>query len=182
MTKNAAAKTPPTVFPDGNVSTSERPTALITIGSSTYTARAPKYQVWWDVVRMLEDNRLATEATDTLASGTDGLSPAELRELSERLNLAGEFGEFQHALIYGQPLGQGRFRGGFLRRSLRPDDWNKIITEVDNDDSDLDLPDLYTASMTLQKEFEAWFLERSRTMGLPDPAIATAKPKPPQRR
>lgn len=173
MTRTASRSA--TTFRSDAVIVPERPTTTITLGTGTYTARAPKYQVWWDVVDMLDRSQLASEAARRLTEEADKLGPAEQRELLEQVAVLDNFGHMQRAIIYGVQDETGRIKGGFLRRCLHAEDWQKIAAEVDDDDSDLDLPDLYNAAITLRETFDAWFQARSETMGLP---TAQADPKP----
>lgn len=156
---------------------SARPTTTITIGSGTYTARAPKYQVWLDVVEMLDENDTGNEAMRRLSEEADTLTPAEQRELMEQANAVATFGQLHLAIIYGVQEPTGRRKGGFLRRCLRPEDFDKITAELDDDDSELDVPDLYAAAMTLRETFDGWFQARSETMGMPVPKPPAAKTK-----
>lgn len=154
-----------------------RPTSEITIGSRTYPVRGPKYQVWWDVARMLEANNLAGQAAQRLAEEGDQLSEAEQRELAEQIDAMPAFGALEEAIIYGHEDENGRVHGGFLRRCMSVENWAQLLDDVDDDESDVDLPDLYHAARVLREEFQDWFDRRSQTMGLPTTNSATAKAK-----
>lgn len=161
----------------------ERPWTTITIGSTLYDARAPKYQVWWDVLKLLEDNEMQSEAARKLREEADQLTIEEQVELAKHADLSTGFGKMEAAVIYGQLDATGRLTGGFLRRCLKPEDWDKLMAELDDDQSDLDLPDLYTAAMSLRETFDGWFQQRSATMGMPTPEPKTvARKKAPARK
>lgn len=176
VTKTTTAPRSVTGLHSEDTTTPQRPTTPIAIGTRTYTARAPKYQVWWDVAKMLEANDLAGLAAQRLAEDGENLSPAEQRELLEQLDAMPAFGGLEEAIIYGRDTGEGRFVGGFLRRCLSREDWGKVLTDLDDDDSDVDLPDLYQAATQLQAIFMPWFEARSQTMNLPTPQTLAQKP------
>lgn len=152
----------------------DRPTSKITIGPHTYPVRAPKYQVWWDVARMLESNALAGEAMRQLTDPSLQLTEQQQAELAAQIDLMPSFGGLEEAIIYGAEDDTGRVHGGFLRRCMNAADWKQLLAAVDDDDSEVDLPDLYHAARVLQEEFQPWFEMRSETMGLPTPKTATA--------
>ena len=145
-----------------------RPTASIAIGSRTYTVRAPKYQVWWEAVHEIDKHEKAIVAAERLRAEGDSLSPEEADALAREADLTALFGQMAVALVYGIEDG-GRLRGGFLRRALQEEAWLQVMAELDDEDSDLDLPDLLVAARTVQQEFMPWFLGRSEVMGLPVP-------------
>lgn len=155
-----------------------RPTAEIPIGSRTYHARAPKYQVWWDVARMLEASQIGSEAMQRLREEADTLTEEQTAELLAQIEVTATMGGLEEAIVYGREDGDGRVTGGFLRRCLGKDDWQQILAERDDDDSDLDLPDLVHAAIELRRTFQDWFDARSDTMGLPTPKIDEVLPKP----
>lgn len=159
-----------------------RPTSEITIGSHTYSVRAPKYQVWWDVARMLEGNALAGEAMRQLTDPSLQLTEEQQAELAAQIDMMPSFGGLEEAIIYGAQDETGRVHGGFLRRCMNAADWQQLLADVDDDESDVDLPDLYQAARVLQEEFQPWFEMRSETMGLPTPKTATAAKKATTRR
>ena len=154
-----------------------RPTGKITIGGRTYEVRAPKFQVWWDTVRMLEGNELGGAAVERLAAEAEKLSPAEQRELLEQASYMASFEAMQVAVIYGieDPV-TGRVRGGFLRQCMTKDDWRVLADDIDDSESEVDLPDLYQAALTVQQLFQPWFTARADGMGLPAPQ-PTANPR-----
>lgn len=163
-----------TKIKSGDTPVLDRPTSKITIGSRTYSVRAPKYQVWWDVARMLEANELAGEAVRQLADESLQLTPEQQAELVAQIDMMPAFGGMEEAIIYGRVDETGRVQGGFLRRCMNPQDWQQLLADRDDDESDVDLPDLYHAARVLQEEFQPWFEMRSATMGLPTPSTATA--------
>jgi hypothetical protein len=182
VTKSTTAPRSVTSLHSEDTVVAQRPTTPIAIGARTYTAKAPKYQVWWDVARLLEANDLAGEAVRRLAEEGDNLSLAEQRDLLEQIDAMPAFGGLEEAIIYGRSTEDGRFIGGFLRRCLSPDDWARVIADLDDDDSDVDLPDLYQAATELQSAFQGWFEARSQTMNLPTPKTTTTSPKTSTRR
>jgi hypothetical protein len=145
---------------------SDRPTTEVRIGSRVYTARAPKFQVWWDVLSQIEGGEAAYEAARRLSEEADSLEPAEQRALVEQAKIASAFDNAAQAVIYGVEDDYGRVRGGFLRRSLRPEDWAAVMAECADDDSDLDLPELFEVAFGLREAFDPWFQERSASMGM----------------
>lgn len=170
VTRSTTAARSATTIHSEDTIVPDRPTTTIAIGSRTYEARAPKYQVWWDVLRQLESNDLAGAAAQRLADEGDSLSLAEQRELIEQINLAPAFGGMEAAIIHGEPTEiPGRYKGGFLRRCVSAEDWEHIQDELNDDASDLDLPDLYYAAKQLQEQFQSWFEARSETMGMVPP-------------
>lgn len=177
MTRTAT-RNPSKIHTD-EVRISDRPTTEVRIGSRVYTARAPKFQVWWDVLNQIEGSEAAYEAARRLTEEGDTLDPAEQRMLVEQARIASAFDNAAQAVIYGVEDGLGRIRGGFLRRSLRPEDWAEVMAECADDESDLDLPELFEVAFGLRETFDPWFQERSASMGMgvPDaPVRPTRKP------
>jgi hypothetical protein len=147
-----------------------RPTGKITIGGRTYEVRAPKFQVWWDTVRMLEGNELGGAAVERLAEEAEKLTPAEQRELLEQAAYMASFESMQVAVIYGiEDRATGHVRGGFLRQCMTRADWRVLADDIDDPESEVDLPDLYQAALTVQQLFAPWFTARADSMGLPAP-------------
>lgn len=146
----------------------DRPWTTIQIGNKIYDARAPKFNVWWDVARMVEQSQLGGDAARALDEGGSTLTDDERQLLLDESVMLG-FGQLHIAIIYGAEDETGRVRGGFLRRCLRAEDWADLMMLIDDDDADVDLPDLYAAALSLQKTFGPWFEKRAATMGLPIP-------------
>lgn len=170
-----------TQFSTADVEVAERPTTTIKIGSKTYTARAPKFIVYRETVRLLSAVDLVRDLAD-VADRTDD-EQAQLEALSGEL---ADQDKLEEAIIYGQPViengQQVGLRGGWLRRSLTSDDWAAILAELHDDDSDLDIEHLYTAARHLQEAFGPWFENREAAIGLPStkaapPARSSAKPR-----
>lgn len=165
-----------TSFDSDMVDVPSRPTTTITIGDHAYPARAPKMQVWMNTAFLLERLEKAREAQDRLDSG-DPIPVAERKELQAELSLAPSPQEFHEAMIDGRAE-NGRILGGFLRRCLSAEDYAKLAADLDDEDSELDLPDLYQAAFELLSEFEPWFVQRAETMNLASPKSSrTAKAK-----
>lgn len=166
-------------FASSSTTVPARPTTEITLAGRTYTARAPKYQVWWDVARMLDATNLGSDAMRRLTEEADSLTEEEIASLAAEVEVMATMGGLEEAIVYGRPDPDDpkRFTGGFLRRALRRDDWTTILAEVDDDDSDLDLPELVHAAVELRRTFQPWFDARSETMGLPVPKVDEVGPK-----
>lgn len=161
----------------------DRPWTTIQIGDKIYDARAPKFSVWWDVARMVEQSQSGSEDIRRLEEGEGSLTAEQRQALLDETVMA-NFGQLHIAVIYGAEDDTGHLRGGFLRRCLYKQDWAELMAQIDDDDSDVDLPDLYAAALSLQKTFEPWFTQRAASMGLPVPDQETkaksGKAKPPR--
>lgn len=173
--KTAPKPASATTFSTADVDVPQRPTTTITIGTRTYTARAPKMHVWMDTGFMLERIDKAAQAAERL-EGTEVVPMAERRELQQAIDRSPEPMEI-HAVLIDGVVEDGRLQGGFLRRCLGPEAYVQLAAELDDDDSDLDMPDLYQAAFSLYKEFEPWCVQRAETMG-----VSAPKAKPGRKR
>lgn len=154
---------------------SGRPTTTITIGSRSYTARAPKMQTWMTTAFLLETIDKAREAQERLDSGE--LIPAmERKDLLAEVESAASPQDLHAALIDGR-VEHGRVHGGFLRRCLSEADYAQLAADLDDEESELDLPDLYQAAFALLAEFEPWFVQRTELMSMAAPKPSHTKAK-----
>lgn len=166
--KTAKADAAPTAFHSEDVgSTGQRPTGEITIGSNTFTARAPKMPLWMDSGFLYQRIDDAERAQERLNKDVI-LIAAERRRLEQQIQAAPSAQEIHQTLIDGYE-DDARMRGGFLRVALGPEQYRQLVAELDDPDSDLDLPDVYEAALTLYHEFEPWFIGRAKVMGVAAP-------------
>lgn len=169
------AKTEPksvTAFSTGDVDVPKRPTTTITIGSGTYDVRAPKMSIWMDTGFMLERIDKGQAARERLEN--EAVPLVEQRDLQQLVDRTPEPEEI-HALLIDGRIENGRITGGFLRRCLGPDGYARVANELDDDDTELDMPDLYQAAFELYQEFEPWCVARAETMGLVAPKASPGR-------
>lgn len=169
MTK-AAAKTAPkgaAEFKTEDTVVPTRPTTTVTIGVRTYHARAPKMNVWMATGFLLERIDKAHSAQERLNSG-DLIGTADRRVLEEAAATLPALEEIHELLIEGRSQ-EGRINGGFLRRCLSVEDYRTLVADLEDDESDTDIPDVYDAAFGLYREFESWFAQRAENMGLSIP-------------
>lgn len=128
---------------------------------------------WMAMGFLLERIDRAAQAQARLDSG-DLIAAPERRELEQLIADAPDVQEVHELVIDGR-YDAGRLHGGFLRRCLAPEDYERLVVELDDEDSDLDIPELYESAFALFQEFETWGVQRAQAMGL-----AVPKPKPKQ--
>jgi hypothetical protein len=161
-------------FRTSSVKTSERPTTQITIGSRTYTARAPKTDVWREVTKMLA-------VIESLDEPTTGLTEDQLRERAALMKDLQDLDKLERALVTGEKLyddeGNVYLQGGFVRRCLAKEDWQLVLAEWRDDECDLSGEDLYVVANELQAAFDDWFNGREAPIGLPKAVKPKAKPR-----
>lgn len=132
----------------------ERRTVPITIGSRKYTARAPKLKVWLDMATLMEEQQAHEPANRQERRALGGAAPDSAEGIDRvRLNLV---------LM------------ALLRGSLTKADSAAVDRELDDPESDLDVPDLWVASMELVREFAPDLAARAKAMGLKVPAAIAA--------
>lgn len=149
-----------------------RPTTTITIAGRSYTARAPKVTVWFDALRMVEAQQIGHKALARLEAERETLSDAEQQELLEAANVSPSMDQLQAALISGSvDFASGRLKGGLLRRSLSAEEYAELEALLDDDDSDVDITDLYDGATQIREAFTQWFEERCSGMGLGVPKV-----------
>lgn len=144
-----------------------RPTTTIEIGGRTYNARAPKMKIWMDTGFMLERLDKGDAAQKRLESG-EPIGITERRELEKAASAMPEPEEIHELLIDGR-LADARLHGGFLRRCLPAEDYARLAADLDDEESELDIPDLYDAAFGLYSEFEVWFTQRAEMIGMMAP-------------
>lgn len=150
-----------------------RPTSPITIGSQTYTARAPKIDVWREVTTLLSKVDYARELADV---AEEDITPEQQGKLLDIHQDLGEIGKMEEAIIVGRELRDSEtgellgLEGGFLRRCLTKADWRALYREWKDDDSVIDLETMFIAAKTLATEFSPYFEQRHDAIELPLPA------------
>jgi hypothetical protein len=168
-----------TVIDTSDVVVETRPTAKIKIGSGTYVVTAPKMDVWRDTTKLLA---FADRSQELRAA--DNLSEEELAELETVKVVVGELDRMVSAIITGQngidEDGEMVLRGGFLRRCLSHEDWQKVKQEWNDHNSGVDADYLLRIARKIQEQFSPWFEERGAALGLPEVDVpAPAKRKTP---
>jgi hypothetical protein len=142
--------------------TPQRPTGTFTLGSFTCSARGPKMRSWLETANLLERMERAEAAEKTLREG--GITSAyERRDLEKEARESPTTREVHLAVIEGEH--------GFLRKALAPEDFQKVIELIDDDEDELDIPELYEETMRLFIEFAPWYTARADAVGIAVPEL-----------
>jgi hypothetical protein len=165
-------------FATGDVPVPERPTTQIQIGSRSYTARAPKTDVYREAMTIISKIDYAKALNKAREDGD--LDEQEARELDSLALELADYDTTLQAIVTGQdmvdPQGRVVLRGGWLRRCLSREDWDAVWAEWHDDDSDIDADYLIGVATQLQDVFQPWFEAKMAAVGLP------VVPKPTRKR
>lgn len=146
--------------------TPARPTATFRLGPMEVPARGPKMRSWLETAFLLERVERADAAQATLDQG--GItSQFERRDLEKEVREGPTTRDIHIALIEGER--------GFLRKSLSPTDFEHVILLIDDDDSDMDIPELYEETLRMFLEFAPWYSARADQLGLSVPELESTR-------
>jgi hypothetical protein len=139
-----------------------RPTGTFTLGPLSVKARGPKMRSWLETANLIERVERANAAQAALERG--GItSQFERRDLEREVREAPTTRDIHLALIEGEH--------GFLRKALSAEDFDAAIALIADDDSELDIPELYDETMRLFLEFAPFYSARADAVGLSVPDL-----------
>jgi hypothetical protein len=156
-------------FNTDDVVIEKRPQGKIKIGSGTYTVTAPKTDVWRETFALLSKVDLARELV-----ADSNLDPEDAAQRDALLLELADVDRLEEAIITGRVEYDGPsgttvgIKGGFLRRALGEQQWEKVRAEWKDDASDLDLDALFKIADIIQDGFGDWYVQRQNITGLPE--------------
>lgn len=150
-----------------------RPTYRFAIGGRTFTAVCPKQTPYVDAQAMFERMDKATAAEERLASDDAAALPlAERSRLEALRDDRPGTDEIQRVFITGWRDDDGLMHGGFLRWSLRAEDYSVIMRMPQPDSGvDVDVLDVFDLALELLDEFSPFIERQAQAAGwaLPNP-------------
>lgn len=168
-----AAEFDPDAAPPAAATGGPRPTYRFAIGGRLFTATCPKQTPYVDAQAMFERSDKAVAAENRLASPEAAGLPLtdRLRLEAMRDDRPGTV-EIHRVFVEGWRDDDGLMRGGFLRWSLRPEDYAAIMRMKQPDSGvDVDVLDVFDLALELLDQFSPWIEQQAKAAGwaLPNP-------------